>query len=429
MQLSRYLKAYPSQDRPGYVLLYSTLRGSTAFISDSAWQQARTGNLPPETAQSLLRLGILVEDPEQEKELVRGLAERADTRSTVYRAMLVLNLDCNLDCGYCFEGGFRGNHEMSEEMADLLVRILVNEQLSRGKSVVVSFYGGEPLLSEGLIRRISEPLLAAAREHKVRYNFNLITNGTLLNRAMAQRLVPLGLNGAKFTLDGPAEVHNRQRPYAGGAGSFETICDNLAAVCDLVPINLGGNFTRENYREFPKLLDQLACRGITPEKLIQVQFAPVTPQAGCSEYASGCACSAEPWLVEAQIYLREAILSRGYPTSKPSVAGCLVEVRDNVVVNWDGSLYKCPAFMGWPGLRIGRLGEAIMDFRASHCLGNWHNERCLACAYLPLCFGGCRFLTLVQGKPLSEVDCRFDFIEATLEQTLLQNLTHLPAKR
>jgi uncharacterized protein len=424
MQLSSYLKAYPSQDRPGYVLLYSTLRGSTALISESAWQQAQTGNLPQETVQSLLRLGILVEDPNQEMELVRGLIERADDRSTVYRAMLVLNLDCNLDCGYCFEGGFRGNHEMSEETADQLVRILVDEQLSRGKSVVVSFYGGEPLLSEGLIRRISEPLLAAAREHKVRYNFNLITNGTLLNREMAQRLVPLGLNGAKFTLDGPPEVHNRQRPYAGGAASFETICDNLAAVCDLVPILLGGNFSQENYREFPRLLDLLASRGITPEKLFQVQFSPVTPQAGCSEYASGCACSAEPWLVEAQIYLREAILSRGYPTSKPSVAGCLVEVKDNVVVNWDGSLYKCPAFMGWPGLSIGRLGEGIMDYRASHCLGNWRNERCLDCAYLPLCFGGCRFLTLVQGKPLSEVDCRYDFIEATLEKTLLQNLTH-----
>jgi uncharacterized protein len=301
MQLSRYLKAYPSQDRPGYILLYSTLRGATALITEQAWQQAQADNLPPDTAQSLLRLGILVENPDQEMELVLGLVERANARSSVYRAMLVLNLDCNLDCGYCFEGGFRGNHEMSEETADQLVRILVDEQLSRGKGLVVSFYGGEPLLSEGLIRRISEPLQAAARQHQVKYNFNLITNGTLLDRAMAERLVPLGLNGAKFTLDGPPEIHDRQRPYAGGAGSFDAICDNLVAICDLVPIQLSGNFTQENFREFPKLLDLLACRGITPERLSHVQFAPITPQAGCSEYAAGCACSTEPWLVEAQI--------------------------------------------------------------------------------------------------------------------------------
>jgi uncharacterized protein len=38
-----------------------------------------------------------------------------------------------------------------------------------------------------------------------------------------------------------------------------------------------------------------------------------------------------------------------------------------------------------------------------------------------LCFGGCRFLTLLRGEQLSQVDCRRDFLDATLESILKQD--------
>jgi len=424
MPLSRYLKFYPDRNRPGYYLLYSTLRGSSVRLSKKTLEAAQNGTVTGPEADTLARLGFLVPDLDREREQVLALVDQVDQQSRVFRGIVVLNLECNLDCGYCYEGGFRGEVRMSEDTAGMLVDWLIREQISQGFDVSLSFYGGEPLLTPGLIRRISEPLRAAAREHQVRYNFNLVTNGTLLNRALAEELLPLGLNGAKFTLDGPAEVHDAQRPYASGAGSFDTIVENLDAVCDLIPIQLGGNFTEDNYREFPRLLDRLVEYGITGERLMQVLFTPVTPQAGCTEYSAGCSSSSAPWLVEAQIFLREAILSRGFPTTKPKVSACVVELKRNFVVNWDGSLYKCPTFMAYPELSIGHLSAGIADYRASHCIRNWQNERCLDCAYLPICFGGCRFLTLLQDKPLGEVECHFEFLEATLETFLLQNQSY-----
>lgn len=428
MRISRYLKIFPSPQRPGYSLVYSTLRGSSALLSGATLEAALNGTLGQKEAETLARLGILVADPDRELEEMRGIIEQVDDRTRIFKAIVVLNLECNLDCGYCYEGEFRGGQQMSEATAQLLVDVLIGDRLSKGMDVSLSFYGGEPLLSRDLIRRISEPLLAAAREHQVRYSFTLVTNGTLLTREVALELLPLGFSGAKFTLDGPAKVHDLQRPYASGAGSFATIVDNLAEVWDLVPIQLGGNFQQENYREFPLLLDELKGRGITPEKLAQVLFTPVTPQAGCSEYTSGCACSDAPWLTEALVFLREAILSRGYATSKPHLSACVVEVKHSMVVNWDGSLYKCPTFMAYRDLSIGSLACGVTDYGASHHLRNWRKERCLECPYLPLCFGGCRFLTLLQGKELSEVDCRFDFLDATLERYLLQDLAY-PASR
>ena len=429
MHLSRYLKMYPAKDRPGHFMLFSTLRLSVALLSAETLRLIEAGSGPEAELKALTRIGMLVSDPAEEKELMRTMLERANGQSRSFMAMAVLNLDCNLDCGYCYEADFRGGHYMSKATADLLVETLLRDRVCRGYDVTVAFYGGEPLLSIDLIRRISEPLLEGARRHGVKYGFNLVTNGTLLNRETAEKLVPLGLKGAKFTLDGPRAIHDAERPYAsGGAGSFDTIVDNIAAVCDLVPIQLGGNFRKENYRDFPLLLDHLLSRGITAKQLRQFQFTPVTPKAGCSEYSSGCASSSEPWLVEALLFLREEILKRGFATSKPAVSACIVELEDNIVVNCEGLLYKCPALMGWDGLSVGSLADGIEDYRVSHCLGNWQVDGCLDCPYLPLCFGGCRFLNLVQGKSMAEVECKRDFLDATLEEILLQNMTYPQAR-
>lgn len=422
MNISRYLKVFPSPDRPGYSILYSTLRSSVAAVSDETLAAMRAGTLPAGESQALMRLGMLVEDSDAEREQMRGLIERVNSQLRHFKVMAVLNLDCNLDCGYCFEGEFRCGRYMAEATADLLVETLVLERISQGWDVTVSFYGGEPLLSQDLIQRISAPLLAAAGKHGVKYGFSLVTNGTLLDRDMVTRLLPLGLKGAKFTLDGPREIHDGQRPYASGAGSFDTVVNNLAGICDLIPIQLGGNFRQENYREFPRLLDQLPSYGITPDKLATVIFTPVVSGAGCSDHASECSFSNEPWLMEALPYLREETLARGYSPPKLKLSACMVELGDNLVVDCEGNFYKCPAFMGWEGMSVGSLSERLKEYGASHGIGNWQIDACLDCCYLPLCFGGCRFVTKLRGAELTEVDCRKQFYDKSLERTVLQDL-------
>jgi uncharacterized protein len=80
--------------------------------------------------------------------------------------------------------------------------------------------------------------------------------------------------------------------------------------------------------------------------------------------------------------------------------------------------------MGWPELAIGSLKDGIGDYRVSHNLDLWRNDTCLDCAYLPLCFGGCRLLPLLQTGTFDTVDCRKDFYDATLQEFILQDLRH-----
>jgi uncharacterized protein len=425
MQVSRFIKIYLAPDDPDRVLIYSTLRGAVLQVSRSVSEALLDGTLEGQEQETMVRLGILVPDTLAEQRQVAGYFDWANANVRRFTALVTLNLDCNLACPYCYEDHFKGKSYMSVATADLLVETILNGPIKAGREVLLDFYGGEALLSIPLIRRIAGPLREAAGRNGTPFSFNLVTNGTLLTRPVVEELLTLGLTGARITIDGPPDIHNRQRPFVSGKGSFDAILKNLGEVCDVIKVQLGGNFTRDNYRRFPELLDLLAAAGVTPDKLYMVQFSPVIPtagEAGLRDFAMGCACTSEPWLIEASLFLREEILKRGWNTPKPKLAGCMVEFENDLIVGWDGSLYKCPAFMGWDDLKIGTLADGIGDYRESHNLDVWKNEECLGCPYLPLCFGGCRFLRRLRTGAIDGIDCRKQYFDEALERIVRQDI-------
>jgi uncharacterized protein len=430
MQLSTYLKIYPCPDQPGINLAYSTVRSSVVLLPDDLLEAAGNNTLPNEEREILTRIGILTKDRCVERELLRTLFD-TPRRDTPFSAIVVLNLDCNLACPYCYEDDFRGKQYMSAETAALLVETIRRDRIDQGQSVRLTFYGGEPLLSLDLIHAISLPLQESAKKKGVAFSFSLVTNGTLLNRACAEALVTLGLSGAKITIDGPAGLHNRSRPFVSGRGSYDAIVRNVIDIFDIVPLQLGGNYTRDNYRGFPRMLDDLLARGVDPARIGTVIFAPVVPKAGAravTDFNTGCACSYEPWLVEAGLFLREETLKRGFPAPKPRLSACMVELENDLVISHDGSFYKCPAFMAYEQLRIGSLTEGIRDYRESHRMDLWKREECLECPYLPICFGGCRQMTLLRNGAINGVDCRREYYDAVLERMVRQDLEYQRTK-
>jgi uncharacterized protein len=423
MPLSRYLKSFPDPERPGFAFLYSTRKGSLVRVSEQMLAAARDGSLADEDQDLLKRLEMWVDDPAAEREAMAGLVDQTNTRSATFAATVVLTLDCNLACSYCFEDRFRAGQAMDAETARLLVAHVEKEQIGRGRDVELRFYGGEPLMAVPRLKEIARPLRDAAAIVGTRFSCILVTNATLLTRPVVEALLPFGLTSAQITLDGPAEIHNRQRPFVSGQGSFKTIVDNLKAVHELIILKPGGNYTRENYREFPAMLDALLEAGIDPAKVGPVQFGPVHPKSGAgADFHTTCAMVDEPWLIEANLFLREETLARGFAVDKPHMGICMIELANTLVVNWDGSLYKCPPLMGWPEFSVGTLAEGINDYRESHNLDIWKNDECLECAYLPLCFGGCRFYRKLKTGSLDGVDCRRAIWDASLERIVLQDM-------
>ena len=433
MHLSSYLKIYPCPDSPGHLLLYSTRRCSVVRVQEKTLRQIEEGTLPETGQATLARLGILVDDPEAEKAEMLGRFAEANRLSKKFHAIVVLNLDCNLACPYCFEEGVRVGSYMSPDTADCLVAMIERDHLAHGRQISLDFYGGEPLLSRDLIRSVAGRLRNASEEKGLLFTFALVTNGTLFTRSAAEELKGLGLKDVKVTLDGPREIHDRSRPFASGKGSsFDAIVRNLAAVWDVVDLQLGGNFTRENYPEFPRLLDDLITLGLTPEKLKSVSFNPVMRTIGGTmlpDFRTGCDCANEEWLYEAALFLREETLKRGFHVPKPGPAGCMIEFANDLVVNHDGAIYRCPAFVGREGFAMGDLRSGITVNGAAYGPDIWKKPECLDCAYLPQCFGGCRFLKFVRDGNVADVDCWKPFLDATLEGCIRQDQAYRAGKR
>ncbi len=425
MKLSHYVKTYPYREKPGYLLFFSTKRASKILLPEETFQDIENNTLSPFDQALLSKLGMIVEDTEKEKQEVLGFFDSINEKNRGLNIIAALNLDCNFACQYCFEGEIKGDLYMSNMTAELLTDFIRQKFTSSKKSLLVGFYGGEPLLSIGLIRSISRSLNCFIETRDASYSFTLVTNGSLFTRQAAEELVMLGLKSVQITLDGPPEIHNRTRPFMSGAGSFDTIINNIRQTCDIVKINISGNFEKHNYEQFVDLLDLMDDEGLTPDRISSVKFAPVMKRpegtASPADFNDGCMTINEPWLVKAEKLLRGEILRRGYYTPKLAPMPCAVEITDSYVVNFDGNIYKCPAFIGNQDFAVGNLETGIRDYDTSHGLDIWKNRECRECRYLPLCFGGCRYMTFVRAGNIDSVDCKKDYFDASLETLIKQD--------
>ncbi|WP_298434216.1 geopeptide radical SAM maturase [Geobacter sp.] len=407
MILSRYVKEFPSPESPDQLLLFSCRTGAVVRVSRATFAAARAGTLSPAAAATLEQHGFLTPDRATERAEMLAWFDRINAGRRRAGLVAVLTRRCNLACPYCFEGGQAPEGDMAEETADLLVAMIGREYFAKGWRVDLDFYGGEPLLRPGLIRRIAAPLRAAGGEL---FHGHLVSNGTLLDREVMAELVPLGIESVKVTLDGPPHVHDRHRPYGGGAGSFRDILRGVKEVAELVRVHVGGNFTRETWREYPALLDLLVAEGLTPERLGTVRFTPAVGGKG-----RGCVTCEEPWLAEAELSLRQELAARGFRLPKPGPFSCMIDLASDLAVDADGRCYKCPAFMGHAGYAVGTLGGGLTGALPAYGPDIWKTEECLGCAWLPLCFGGCRFMRLAEAGGVDGVSCLRGYLDATLE--------------
>jgi uncharacterized protein len=424
MELSHYALIF-SSDEPGYRILYSTLFGSVIQVDDETLERIRAGKLEPDEVEALREQGLLVEDVEAEKREAARVLEQKNAMNTLYDITAVMNLDCNLDCSYCYEGDLKGRHYMTSETADELVAFISGNLPEKTENINIDFYGGEPLMSRNLIKYISEKVGALAKDTGREYGFKLVTNGTLLTPAVAEELVSLGLKRVKITLDGPARVHDAQRPFKGGGGSFDAIVNNLVRVAGMLEVSIGGNFTRENYKDFPALLDVLTERGLGPDRVACVKFDPVVKGDNWNmpaDFRDVGVTQTEDWIVDAFLSLREEILKRGYRTQSMDIFTCAIEVYNIVVVNYNGDIYKCPGMLGKEAFRVGTLTDGIKDYSRTYALDVWKTGECHECKYLPVCYGGCRYMTLLKDGKVERVDCRKDYFAVTLETMIKQDL-------
>jgi uncharacterized protein len=423
--LSHYLLALPLVGHPDQLLLYSTRKTSFIQLPAQTFDRIACGQTPAPLIEPLTKLGFLVADPAAERAEVQHSKTRINTLNPGVRVAVILGMACNFACPYCYEGALKGNHAMSDAVASQAMALLQARFRSGKKQLVLDFYGGEPLLYPDRIKSMAQTLQSFVKRKGGNFRFTLVTNGSLLTRQTISELLPLGLTSVKVTIDGPPETHNLSRPYKSGRESFSIILNNIRECCNLVRITLGGNFTAENYRRFPELLDILEQSNLTPDKLAAVKFdavMAVNDTVSQTGFNGGSTSTAEPWLITATLMLREEVLKRGYNYPKLSLASCMVDLADSFTIDWDGTLYKCVAMIGHPECKAGDIFQGLGDYAATYQLDHWQkSDLCSNCIYLPLCFGGCRYAEYQRSGSMARPDCQREYFDQALPTMLFQD--------
>lgn len=131
---------------------------------------------------------------------------------------------CNLGCTYCYaQGGDFGepSRNMPEDKAFAAVDQLI-AGTPEGERANLSFLGGEPLVNRKLIGHVTRYAKEKAQEKNITIGFSITTNGTLINEKDGEFFEENGF-AVTISLDGLGEVHDRQRPFKNGKGSFDRI--------------------------------------------------------------------------------------------------------------------------------------------------------------------------------------------------------------
>lgn len=140
---------------------------------------------------------------------------------------------CNLRCKYCIytEGNetFRDfdTHNMSWEIAQKAIDYGIKHS---GERLAVTFYGGEPLLQMNLIKKCVEYTKKISGDKYIHHS--MTTNMTLMTKEIAEYLAAQDCFSVVCSLDGPQEIHDENRVFTDGNGSFEKAIRGLKYLAD-----------------------------------------------------------------------------------------------------------------------------------------------------------------------------------------------------
>lgn len=145
--------------------------------------------------------------------------------------IIVVTFRCNQACIYCHSAAIPENadrkiYDLDIDTAKEILNFIFQ---SNAQSLSIEYQGGEPLLNWEVIEYITDNAIEKAKIHKRIVEFNMATNLTLMTEDLANKIIgeywikKKVKFGFSTSLDGPKEVHDKNRPLRDGGSSYERV--------------------------------------------------------------------------------------------------------------------------------------------------------------------------------------------------------------
>ncbi len=177
------------------------------------------------------------------------------------KATLSLTHSCNLACRYCYAGQAFKQH-MSLDTAQKAVNFAIRIT-PPGEKIDFSFFGGEPFLCFEQMQAITAYIRERTQETDRPVRLSITSNGTILTQPMLDFLKAEQIDLC-ISIDGPPHVHDLNRCYANGRGSFGDVAANLQkAMTQLDTVQVNAVFGPETIASLAETVDFLIGLGVS----------------------------------------------------------------------------------------------------------------------------------------------------------------------
>lgn len=168
------------------------------------------------------RLAMIQPADQTERDHVCGGADG----STVLTAWLHVTNACNLRCPYCYV--HKSREAMDETVGRAAVDAVIRSAVAHGfRAVKLKYAGGEASLNHSLLVALHTYARDLSVSHGLQLYATLLSNGVRLHPALVDVLKAESIK-VMISLDGLADQHDVQRPFANGKPSFHLVERTIA---------------------------------------------------------------------------------------------------------------------------------------------------------------------------------------------------------
>jgi uncharacterized protein len=321
---------------------------------------------------------------------------------------LVLNVTerCNLGCSYCIYSGKYENErcENSSEMDFETAKEAIDFFVPKSKDpMLVSFYGGEPLNNEGLIKQVIDYIHNKYPERKPVFSMTSnFYNANLFLKDLIEAEIYINIS-----LDGPADIHDRNRKLKDGRGTYFKIIDNITQFRKISPeyakTHFSYNVTCENPEDLPRIVkffqenEQFTVSRISMTEIKGLKEAKTHDTNYVSdlmsEYMGLIVSESNPGILKKffdQGLKNIAMRSNETMPNQLMLNGCCYPGTRKLFADTDGKLYMCEKFgrrasigdveRGIQQDLVDLLLNEFLSIRNNHCTkGCWAQRLCNPC--------------------------------------------------
>jgi radical SAM protein with 4Fe4S-binding SPASM domain len=159
---------------------------------------------------------------------------------------------CNWRCKHCYQDNYETPEMKLAEMEKVLVQFvdLVKKWRLPKNHSRIHISGGEPFIRKDFI-----PFLEKLNQYSDHFQWNIMSNGSLLTEAIVYKLKELDIDIFQLSLEGTEKTNDEIR----GKGSFQKILRAIQLLNKVgIRIRISMTFSKQNFREIRELALQLA---------------------------------------------------------------------------------------------------------------------------------------------------------------------------